>query len=294
MKKKILVIAVLLVMLTVQSAALASNFYIIPDSNTRKLTEAELKEWQYDALGYILNEIFARYGMPFKPDGKYYHYFNNQSWYTEDPDFTYDSLNSIEWDNEKLVKDVLAEMRKNKDYNKKGKAVPKIEPQMDNIPWGFTEFTFTPGEKYSVYSGPGDHYVRGANGKAAVSTNGNVYVYGWDSGWLLILYRLDSGGGRIGYIDGSKMTDTVNVPIVAFSHETTNVLYACSVTDDPVVGDTPLAKLDAGAEVTFLCWMQNDSAWAYVEANTSAGTVRGCIPADAVDIPSDSEGEDAS
>ena len=44
------------------SAASASNFYLIADSDTRELTRDELWEWQYEALGYILNEIFARHG----------------------------------------------------------------------------------------------------------------------------------------------------------------------------------------------------------------------------------------
>ena len=56
-------------------AALASgvnNYYIIPDSDTRLLTEEELWGWQYEAVGFIYNEIFARQGVIPRPEGKRY------------------------------------------------------------------------------------------------------------------------------------------------------------------------------------------------------------------------------
>ena len=56
--------ATLLTLLTAVPASIASglnNFYIIPDSDSRLLTEDELWDWQYEALGYIYNEIFARH-----------------------------------------------------------------------------------------------------------------------------------------------------------------------------------------------------------------------------------------
>ena len=286
MKKRLTALVVLLVLLTVQGAAFASNFYIISDSNTRRLTEAELWEWQYDALGYILNEIFARHGFAFDPYGRYYNYFDNQSWYHEDPAFTYDRLNSTEWYNERLVKDVRQTMRETAFFNPDGKALPAIEPPMRNKPQGFTETALTPGQTLPVYSGPGAGYVRGANGTAKVSTNGSVYVYGWENGWLLVLYRL-SNGARIGYVEGSKLKDSVSATALRFSYETASVLYACSITDDPAIGYTPLATLPKGAEVTFLCWMHNNATWAYVEAGTTAGLVRGYIPADAIDLLND-------
>ncbi|MFH1513533.1 MAG: YARHG domain-containing protein [Bacillota bacterium] len=287
MLKRIAVLLALLVLLTAQGGALASNFYIVPDSGSRRLTQAELWEWQYDALGYILNEIFARHGFPFDPAGKYYPYFFNQSWYKEDASFTYDWLNDTEWHNERLVKDVRAEMRRTENYNLNGKAVPGIEQPMHNIPWGFTEYPFSPGQKLNVYSGPGTNYVRGANGKASVSTNGSVYVFGWENGWLMILYRLNNGGGRIGYVNGSQLIDSVQTANLSFSYQPTEVLRNCSITDDPMVSAAPLATLPSGTNVTFLCWMQNNTGWAYVEANTADGLMRGCIPADSIALADD-------
>lgn len=90
------------------SAASASNFYLIADSDTRELTRDELWEWQYEALGYILNEIFARHGYHFIPGQKYDNYFRAQTWYRENEQ--YDSnqgiykrlMTDVEWRNERL------------------------------------------------------------------------------------------------------------------------------------------------------------------------------------------------
>ena len=59
--KRFALLALCLTMLLGGTAS-ASNFYLIEDSNTRLLTRDELWEWQYDALGYVFNEIFARHG----------------------------------------------------------------------------------------------------------------------------------------------------------------------------------------------------------------------------------------
>ncbi len=86
---------------------LASNFYIFPDSNRRRLTEDEVW-WQYDVLGYAFNELFARYGRPFIAGQKYDVYFRCQTWYQVDPHYPGDGpvLNNIEWANYRLIKDV--------------------------------------------------------------------------------------------------------------------------------------------------------------------------------------------
>ena len=55
-------LACLLVCLFLPCIAFAELAYLIPDSDARQLTEAELWEWDYESLGYILNEIFARHG----------------------------------------------------------------------------------------------------------------------------------------------------------------------------------------------------------------------------------------
>ena len=49
------------------------------------------------------NEILARHGYPFQKE-KYQTYFGEKSWYTIDPDFDYNSLNSIEMANVETIK----------------------------------------------------------------------------------------------------------------------------------------------------------------------------------------------
>ena len=260
----------------------ASNFYIIPDSDSRYLTEAELWEWQYTALGFILNEIFARHGFPFDPDGNYYDYFNAQSWYQEDPGFSYSRVNSVEWHNERLVKVVRQQMRDMGTKNPDGKPLPNIEPSLYNIPDEFVEYVFTPGQKLNVFTGPGAEYVRAAKGKAMTNTNGTVYVYGWENGWLMVLYRISKGGARIGYVNGSQIKGDVYADYLTFDYQSAVVTRNCSITDDPVSAYTPLATLNEGDTVTYLCTLHNNNDWAYIQAQTSAGLLRGCIPADAL------------
>lgn len=103
------ILCALLCLLMLPMAANAERSYLIPDSNSRKLTVDELWEWDYESLGYILNEIFARHGYVFERGGKYEYYFNCMPWYTpnDNPNNSaacYPKLNSVEWYNEKLVK----------------------------------------------------------------------------------------------------------------------------------------------------------------------------------------------
>ena len=110
------------------ACTLADRAYLIPDSNTRYLTETELWEWDYESLGYILNEIFARHGYNFIPGEKYDYYFRCMPWYTPNADSNnqracYSQLSDIEWYNEGLVKDVRAAMRALGTKNEDGKSV---------------------------------------------------------------------------------------------------------------------------------------------------------------------------
>ncbi|NLM85726.1 MAG: YARHG domain-containing protein [Clostridiales bacterium] len=75
MKTKRMVLAIILALALLPVLASASNFYLFPDSNKRLLTYEEVAAWQYDALGYAFNELFARYGRPFDPGSKYDNYF---------------------------------------------------------------------------------------------------------------------------------------------------------------------------------------------------------------------------
>ncbi len=62
------------------------------------------------------------------------------------------------------------------------------------------------GQKYPVYTSPGDNYSRSGNGKASVYTNGWVQVFGREGDWLLIQYSIKDRQMRLGYIPAAEMT----------------------------------------------------------------------------------------
>lgn len=82
--------------------------YIIADSDARLLTKSELRQYSLDELGYIRNEILARYGYPFKTE-KYRDYFESKWWYERDEDFDYNWLSATESKNVELVKKIEQE-----------------------------------------------------------------------------------------------------------------------------------------------------------------------------------------
>lgn len=79
--------------------------YILYDSDLRMLDESELKDYTKEELGYIRNEIFARYGFVFG-NSEYKKYFESKSWYYPDIEFKADeeNLNEYEIANIKLIK----------------------------------------------------------------------------------------------------------------------------------------------------------------------------------------------
>ncbi len=280
--KRVLSVFLVLLVLTcaVPSVSHAANNYLIPDSDSRYLTYAELWTWTYDALGYILNEMFARYGMPFEKDGKYHQYFSQQNWYQPNPSFQYSDIkNDFIWTNERLVKEVRADMLAIGTRNTSGNGLPEMEPQLTFA--DFAETYFKAGQSFPVYSGPGTQYYRAANGKATVSSNGSIYVAGQGNGWLLVMYYIDGRTARVGYIDGSKVKDSFYAAPLSFEYEIATLAYACSLTDDPVLGKNSTIKLSAGTQVTYLEHMHSGLGdWAYVEANTALGLMRGFVPYD--------------
>lgn len=86
--------------------------YIIEDSYFRYLTEEELEQYSDEELGYIRNEIFARYGYIFEKE-KYRDYFYSKSWYTPDPSFegNEEDFNEYELANIELIKSLEAKRK---------------------------------------------------------------------------------------------------------------------------------------------------------------------------------------
>lgn len=94
--------------------------YIIPDSDTRLLTEEELWQYTYDTLGFIRNEIQARHGYAFR-NKKFFDYFNAKPWYTAGGFVSQEeTLNNVERQNIRLVYQVERAMKARGTQNKKG------------------------------------------------------------------------------------------------------------------------------------------------------------------------------
>ena len=80
--------------------------YILPDSDTRLLTDDDVKDLTKEELRLARNEIFARHGRKFK-DAELQAYFDSKSWYkgTIEPDaFDNNTLSSIEKANIEMIK----------------------------------------------------------------------------------------------------------------------------------------------------------------------------------------------
>ena len=197
----------------VPAGAKADSMYIIPDSDTRLLTEAELWEYKYDTLLYAFNEIYARHGYKFETGSRCYNWFTQMPWYkpnqnenSKDHHATYSQCSTIENKNVDLIKEVRRKMRESGDLNPKGKGMPTPPAETVNRPRGFDFVNLQGGQKYAVYSAPSAGSYRAANGKASVSTNGPVYALGQDQGWMLMLYDANNSGQyRVGYIEIAKI-----------------------------------------------------------------------------------------
>lgn len=150
---------------------------------------------------------------------------------------------------------------------------------------GFEYIALKGNQKLPVYSAPSYASYRGANGKAVVGTNGNVFAAGWESGWLLVMYETNSGSVRVGYVCGDDIKG--NVPMntyLIFEHTQATVTTQCSLTDDPARAYAPIATLQAGTQVTYLTTLFNKYGWDYVETTVNGQTVRGFIRSGSLDI----------
>lgn len=120
--------ALVLLALCAAPAALAYTFdpyYIIPDSDVRKLSEDELWQYSRETLRYIRNEILARNGYAFSMD-KFYKFFNAKPWYVAGGYNTVNKLSAVEWDNITLIKKVEKAMDNKKTENKDGVLIEDI------------------------------------------------------------------------------------------------------------------------------------------------------------------------
>lgn len=136
-------------------------------------------------------------------------------------------------------------------------ALPELTAQLGAFPKNRTY------EVYEALIGRDDEPNRRAgNGKAAVSTNGDIWVYATWKGMLLVEYELSGGHSRIGWIDAGQLPDTAleGVPELPWNRDTEQNIYGV-VTRDTYLTDDPhwngidpsiLASVPAGTSIRCL------------------------------------------
>jgi len=131
---------------------------------------------------------------------------------------------------------------------------------------GAIEVELPAGQSFDVYSGPGTHYRRGANGKARVSTNESFRVYGTTEDWALISYKINQGkwDERYGYIPASVLPS--NPFVLSLRKTPVNTGYVridtTALRDIPDGKSEPLRTLKRGDEVTVIAALGD---WIYVD-----------------------------
>ena len=114
-------------------------------------------------------------------------------------------------------------------------ALPELTAQLGAFPKNRT---------YPVYEaligGDDEPNRRAGNGKAKVSTNGDIWVYATWRGHLLIEYEIDASRNRIGWIDASDLPSYTldGVPELPNSRDTEENVYGV-VTRDTCLTDDP-------------------------------------------------------
>lgn len=141
------------------------------------------------------------------------------------------------------------------------------------------EVKFKGGKKYAVYSAPDKKSLRGANGKAAVSTNGWIQVFGEEDGFILVQYSIDAKHYRFGYIDAASLPKGTDIDPFFWDSRAAWTNSNVSVTDDPLFSAQSLTTLPDHAPVTLLATLGD---WAYIESSTG-DLLRGFVPLSCLD-----------
>ena len=169
------------------------------------------------------------------------------------------------------------------------KTLEAARAKLTNPPVTPTDF-YTPvsvnlraNEKYDVFAAPGRSSYRAANGKAVMSTNDWVQIFGEEDGWLLVQYDISRDQMRFGYIAASALPKNTKVQTLRWYDLPEQTVKANTyVTDDPLASRNTIHWLNAGDKVQVLSEFGN---WYYVEVTPGTGkTLRGFIPQTAIDL----------
>ena len=140
--------------------------------------------------------------------------------------------------------------------------------------------SFSGGKKYEVYQGPGEEYGRAGNGKASVSTNDWIQVFGRENGWIMIQYDISSDHMRIGWIPEAALPSSAKVLDLQYTPVTVRTIEQVNLTDDPLASQASVAVLPADSTVT---WLASMGEWAYVEC-TGSQLLRGFVLQEALEF----------
>lgn len=151
--------------------------------------------------------------------------------------------------------------------------------ESDALPQGQYIDRFAKGQTWPVYSGPGKEYARLGEGKAAVSTNDWIQVFGREKGWLFIQYNISPGRNRFGWIEGKALPAGVSVPELRFTREEAVLPGPGWMTDDPLRTSAE-SHLPDNREAVILATMGED--WRYVELTYQGQLTRAFVPTLAV------------
>ena len=127
---------------------------------------------------------------------------------------------------------------------------------------------FPKNQRYEVYEGPRDAHRRAGSGKAVVSTNGEILVYGTWMGRMMIEYEIDGDQRRIGWIDMDLPAYTLEgVPELPGGRNPEENIYGVvttrsSLIDNPWHARGYSATIDAGTSVRILGRL---GSWCLVE-----------------------------
>lgn len=164
------------------------------------------------------------------------------------------------------------------------KAKLTVAPNLKDGAFTAQKVKFTGGQKYPVYTGPGEDYVRSGNGKGLVSTNGWIEVYGQKDGYILIQYSIDSSHYRFGWIDRNALPEGTSVPAMDFAGISADTLSEITqdtfLTDDPLFSQNKLCGLKAGQTVSWLAVLNKD--WTYVLVNVNGKMMCGFVRTDCI------------
>lgn len=131
-----------------------------------------------------------------------------------------------------------------------------------------------------VYSAPSTSAYRGANGKASVDTNHDMWVGGFEtgSGWLMVRYDTNSSSARVGYIPPEFIRGfKTNIDKLKFSYIEQKATDYINITDNPLNSNTSFGTLSPGQTYYILGKYTYYGNWWYIECYINGQVARGFI-----------------